>query len=90
MSQTKNCPHDGASRVLQTRKLDGMIYRERVCERCDCRYFTVENRIPKMPSGLQAHRKKPGRMPTWAEIGFPVKHGRITKSAHGAPLQAQS
>jgi transcriptional regulator NrdR family protein len=76
-----SCPHDGTTQVLQTRKLDGKVYRERHCERCGERYFTIENAIPSMPKGIQSKRKKPGRIPTWAELGFPLKREKDAQRA---------
>lgn len=46
-----------ASRVLETRRLDGRIYRRRRCTACDAIYVTEEIATPdlRMPAELHAH-----------------------------------
>ncbi len=71
--------HEGESKVLETRRYEGKIYRKRECADCGHKFITIEMRLSenKMPAGMQAGRHKPSYIgPTWARLGVSVKGRR--------------
>ena len=70
------CDHTtGLSKVQETRRFEGQVFRVRECLNCRERFITVEVRAPKLPAGLQTDRKRE-KVPTWAALGIALRVGK--------------
>ena len=69
-----NCPLN--SKVLETRKFQGVFYRLRECVSCGTCVVTGEVVTPtgRFPEGTQSGRKRPKvKIKTWADLGFKIE-----------------